>query len=80
MLTQICTLKFRDGQMVHGLIEAESANGEYPIHYAGAVDRLPRRFETGDPADLRGLFRNLARELDAEFSEQTTGEYDRWAE
>ena len=80
MFTVTCILSFSDGQSATARIETASPEAESPISYSGAVERLSRRFETGDPADLQALFRNLARECGAELSVTTAGEYDRWAE
>lgn len=80
MFTQICTLTFADGATVTARIEAASPHAREPIEYSGAVERLPRRHEQGDPAMLRAFFENLAEELPAEYSESGEGDYERWAE
>ncbi len=80
MITFTCQLKFSDGATVVGKIDAESANADYVVDYSGAVERLPRRYDTADVPQLRALFRVLADETGAEFTEQSEGEYDRWAQ
>jgi hypothetical protein len=80
MVKQTCTLTLRDGRTVTAVVEAASPEGDYPIHYSGAVEALPRRHETGTPADLELFFRNLARELGGSLRNETEGTYDRWAE
>ena len=79
MLTLICTLTLSDQQQIIGKITAESPQGENPITYIGAVDRLPRRHLTGAPADMKLFFQNLARELNARLEVKQEGKYDKWA-
>ena len=80
MLTITCQLTFADGATAAGSIIAESADADYPVEYTGAVARLPRRYDAADASQLRALFRALAQETGAQFSETSEGEYDRWAQ
>lgn len=80
MRTVTCTLTFKDGKQATGRVEAKSAQAEYPIIYGGEFQRIPRRYEMGDPGDLKTLFTMSARELSAALEIQEAGLYDIWAE
>jgi hypothetical protein len=56
-----CKLTFPDGASIVGRICARSPETEYPVRYAGAVDRLPRRYGEADAAFLKFHFRSLAK-------------------
>lgn len=74
-----CQLRWEDGVTVTGAIKADSADTEYLVDYAGAVERLPRRYDRADAPLLRALFIALAQETGAQFTEQAEGSYERWA-
>lgn len=76
----ICELKLKDGSEIKLSLEAESAQGEYPVNYSGVVEKLSRKIETGDVDDVKAFSKNMAQELNAELSVQEEGDYDRWAE
>ena len=80
MITVAHKLTFADGSAVTATMTAESPQGSYQVVYTGAVDRLPRRLDKCDPFDLRALFINLARELQAEHASTESGEFDFLAE
>jgi hypothetical protein len=80
MLKATFQLKLRDGRSVTAEVETESPDIETAVHYSGAVDALPRRFDMADVPTLRLLFVNRARELGGEREEKIDGEYERWAE
>lgn len=80
MRTIICKLNFLDGATVTATITARSAQGEYPITYEGAIERLPRNYATGNEDTLKSLFKILASTLDASIAVSATGNYDSWAE
>jgi hypothetical protein len=75
-VTQICTLRFRDGQIAVGRIEATSRYQECMVVYSGAVERLPIRYATADSVLLRVLFQSFARELRARFQEELLGDWE----
>lgn len=80
MLTKTCTLTFADGATVNATVTTDAPEATRPILFTGAVDRLTEKFDEGDPAFLEVWFQNQAEELQAEFSQVTDGEYERWAE
>ena len=80
MFTLRCTLKLPSGQQVEAVASSESPDSETLFAYSGAVEVLPRRFASGQVADLRVLFGNLARELHGELVTSEEGEYSVWAE
>ncbi len=80
MLTVNHILKFKDGRSVSATLSARSPQGDYPVEYSGDVSRLLRKFEKSDPFVLEALFKNLARELNAELISTQNGEFDIFAE
>ena len=76
MMTQTCILKFSDGIEVRAWVAAATPYDENPVQYAGPANRLSRQWMKATPADLRMLFGNQARELGAEYSESSSGEFD----
>ena len=80
MLRLTCILTFPDRETVTGETRAESPQGENRIIYTGAIERLPRVYERGSPADLKLYFENLATELQGTVRFMEAGSYDRWAE
>jgi hypothetical protein len=78
--TQVCTLRFHDGQIVTARISARSPHEECAVVYAGAVDRLPLRCERADSVLLRALFQSFARERRAAFAEELIGSWVESAE
>jgi hypothetical protein len=75
MLTVNCTLTFPDGKKVTAQIEAQSPATDYPITYAGCVDRLVTKCATGTASDLELLFTLAARRSRAELNVVRTGQY-----
>ena len=55
-----------------GVIQSPDPRQNCPVLYAGAVERLPYRFDSADSLLLRVLFRSFARELQARFEEEAT--------
>ena len=80
MLKLTCKLQFPDGTTVTARLEAASPEGEYPVSYEGALDRLPKSPKESDAAYLEFLFQSLAKQLSAELQIEKHGQYDRWAE
>ena len=78
-VTQICTLRFRDGLSVSAQLSASSPYEDCPVAYSGAVERLPARFEFASAVLLNALFRSFARELRVSFAEEILGSWDRFA-
>jgi hypothetical protein len=76
MLTLICSLKFADGAVVTGRVTAMMSSERKTVEYSGAIERLQPRFDRTSPPLPRALFRDLAKELGAEYSESFEGEYD----
>ena len=82
MMTLTCSLKLSDGRSVSAAISAAAPEDDAPVTWSGETTLVPahdRVVETS-PAVLAVIFRNLARELGAEFSEWTDGEYRTWSE
>jgi hypothetical protein len=75
VVTFTASLSFPDGQTISGKVSAETPYDHPAVIYSGPVDRLPRRFEKASPPLLKVLFRNLARETGARFSERARGIY-----
>ena len=81
MVTTICTLTFKDGVKVSGMVVADSPQGSYPIQYRGDVGRLPKPLPAeSDPNYLPRMFSQIAHELGAEINIEESGEYDSWAD
>ena len=80
VVTQICTLRFRDGASVAAQLTASSPYEDCSVKYSGAVDRLPVRFEFASSVLLNALFRSFARELRVSFEEEILGSWDRFAD
>jgi hypothetical protein len=80
MLTVVCTLKFADGLQVTGEVQAASPAVPYPIHYSGALNRLPMRYDAGTASDLELTFTMAANRSGAKLSVERSGSYDSRAE
>jgi hypothetical protein len=65
-----CTLHFRNGESVTGMIQSAGLTETAGVTYVGAVEQLPFRVEMADRLLLRILFRSFARELNARFEEE----------
>jgi hypothetical protein len=76
-VTQICSLRFADGEVAQGQITATSAYQECSVIYTGQSERLPALYPAANSVLLRALFRSFARDLRVEFSEEQIG---RWAD
>ena len=74
--TQVCSLRFGDGEIATARIQARSPYQECPVVYSGAVERLPIRDGTADAVFLRVLFQSFARELRATFEEELIGSWE----
>lgn len=72
MLTQTCSLRFANGQIVTATVTAQTENHDGPVLYSGSVDRLPLRPRTANAVELRAYFQSFARELHAVFTESAT--------
>ena len=79
MIVATYTLTFPDGDTITAEIRAETPDREYPVCYSGAVERLPRKYATGDTRVLRVWADSIAKENGAAASEKIGGMYDRWA-
>ena len=80
IVTQVCSLRFPDGEIATARIEARSPYQECPVVYSGAVDRLPFRDGSADTVLLRVLFLSFARELRAKFEEKLIGSWVQFTE
>jgi hypothetical protein len=79
MVHATLTLTLSDRQTVTASITAETPDREQVVSYSGAVDRLPRKYDTADLPVLRAWASNLAKEINATVTEDVTGTYDYWA-
>jgi hypothetical protein len=80
IVTQVCSLRFPDGEIATAQIEARSPYQECPVVYSGAAERLPIRDGSADTVLLRVLFLSFARELQAKFEEKLIGSWERFTE
>ena len=70
MITQICCLRFVDGQTITAQIKATSKTEDASVFYSGPVERLPLNSERANAIELKAYFQSFARELHAEFAQE----------
>lgn len=80
MLNLTCKLQFPDGASVTARLQAASPEGENPVTYHGALERLPEQPKESDTAYLEFLFKSFAKQFGARLQIEKQGQYDRWAE
>lgn len=79
MVKIICKITFADGAMLTGSIDGmRSTDDRYPVHYEGAIDRLPAkdRLPMTHGSTLKAVFTNLARAAKARLETSEIGSYD----
>lgn len=79
MLHAHFSITWPDGQCATAQIEAESAEANYPVQYTGAFSRLVDPPVKSDVAFLAFVMRETAEKSGGKFSENYTGQFDRYA-
>jgi hypothetical protein len=80
MYTLTCKITFADGALIEARVSVDSPLSRGHVEWIGAVDRvvIDEIDRVAQESRLRSFCKTLARRLGAQYSETSTGEFNRW--